>query len=1019
MDQLETLKHDRIRPKAYVQQLPRADREQVAAQESAEDEQALLNESWPQYCVGSKYTQERSREDRQKWVVETWDEYESRIIQRESAIKKFFDKQAAQEQMETRDQFRRNAAGDTVLELIKHRERKRKARLLPTLHTLLYDPEREAALQRQAEQEEILKKEEIERKIVLEESRKTLEGMRRMEIDSRSHIQAVMRRRIEEEEERKRKIEEQERHEREQREALRRKQEQDEQDKQARDRLIRSEDQARQRMLQDEIIERKEMEEKADAAAEAILREEEAAIARREIELKRKIKEDRARESEPDVKVERGRELSQRKSTHLQRELAGLPTFLARLKAQVAEITDEAQLHSVVEEAVGAIPGLLSGFAVYFGFLENGTAIRYRYASTTCSEQLRSGSCVLSLPEHPNCPTALAVDGRRYEAASGVQNPESGVVSLTAAPMVEGDFLVVPLVWKDRPVAVLACDTVLTNGGYEAWRSLELGSEARNIEEPERDFIIQVAGLLSSAWTLLAVSPRTPHRKNTDLVAQLRSQSPSAMKRGAIGLYESALSILGGFLDRPDLNLYISTPNRECDALTCAAQYCDGSLVRRNSADSARLHRRILGQQLLDTTAVSFELLSGSEESHRLVSNERNEARVLPFGGSGTKRDDWLLLVPVAVPFAKPLALLGIEGAASKPLSSALVETVHQVATEVAASVAALRKRTQQATAARQLVQWLEATTSLANIYVGVRDESGGVRYVAASKGQEFLVGQTLPSSEGVTGSFLASAEPVLRVPDLAARPDIKFWNPAKRGQRGEFALWPLAVPSGRYGILGCDTLGGGAGISEADFAAATKAAGIASDIFGDIDRGTADENTEGVSLAIEKLVGPGSVKFLKRVFVEVVKQLESLTKDQLMEMAHYKAPPSIIVKVVSATLVLLGHKPSTVNEWGECRPFIKQDLVREMAGFDPTKGGKKGAAFFIHSGKTLKGMTVEQVHQKGSLPASLCFQWSYASLQLRRAANALRKLADAGVDESTLLEGQEADEEEDAGGED
>ena len=55
----------------------------------------------------------------------------------------------------------------------------------------------------------------------------------------------------------------------------------------------------------------------------------------------------------------------------------------------------------------------------------------------------------------------------------------------------------------------------------------------------------------------------------------------------------------------------------------------------------------------------------------------------------------------------------------------------------------------------------------------------------------------------------------------------------------------------------------------------------------------------------------------------------------------------------------------------------------------------------------------MELVHAKGSLPASLFFQWSYVSIQLRYVADLLRKQANEGI--LDLGDEEEGDDDDDA----
>jgi hypothetical protein len=105
-----------------------------------------------------------------------------------------------------------------------------------------------------------------------------------------------------------------------------------------------------------------------------------------------------------------------------------------------------------------------------------------------------------------------------------------------------------------------------------------------------------------------------------------------------------------------------------------------------------------------------------------------------------------------------------------------------------------------------------------------------------------------------------------------------------------------------------------------------------------------------------------------------------------------------VIPKIVTATLVVQGKKPTAVDQWEDSRKFIKRELIDKMLAFDPS-GTKPKSAFFLRVRKMTKGLSAADVFSRGSYPASCFFSWTFAAVLLRRASDRMRKRAAAGAD--------------------
>eukprot|EP00754_Rhynchopus_humris_P035675 Rhum_TRINITY_DN17225_c0_g1::Rhum_TRINITY_DN17225_c0_g1_i1::g.165540::m.165540 len=125
---------------SYVRQLPRNTLQEVTRQENVYDRQVVLNELWPRYCQRIGRTDRISEEvHRDKWVTETWEEWEERKRLQPQSIASFFDKLDQQSVEDEANAAQRAAQTEKVLAGIEREEGERQRGLLPVLHTLLLD----------------------------------------------------------------------------------------------------------------------------------------------------------------------------------------------------------------------------------------------------------------------------------------------------------------------------------------------------------------------------------------------------------------------------------------------------------------------------------------------------------------------------------------------------------------------------------------------------------------------------------------------------------------------------------------------------------------------------------------------------------------------------------------------------------------------------------------------------------------------------------------------------------------
>eukprot|EP01079_Euglenida_sp_SAG-EU17-18_P000360 gene360-2412_t len=128
---------DRARPKAFIAKLPKGTRVQLDFREKVEDHQLLLHETWQDYCDRTHKDMVR-HEHHQKWVTETWEQWERRVILRDESITNYFSKQDAKDVTEAARLHDAEVRADKLQEHFAATERaRRKADRLPKLHTML------------------------------------------------------------------------------------------------------------------------------------------------------------------------------------------------------------------------------------------------------------------------------------------------------------------------------------------------------------------------------------------------------------------------------------------------------------------------------------------------------------------------------------------------------------------------------------------------------------------------------------------------------------------------------------------------------------------------------------------------------------------------------------------------------------------------------------------------------------------------------------------------------------------
>mmetsp|Transcript_111925 Transcript_111925/g.194326 ORF Transcript_111925/g.194326 Transcript_111925/m.194326 type:complete len:904 (-) Transcript_111925:253-2964(-) len=709
-----------------------------------------------------------------------------------------------------------------------------------------------------------------------------------------------------------------------------------------------------------------------------------------------------------------------------EQRMESMAAVLEWLHEQSATVTEEG-MAALYDELVERLRKLMDGVAAYIAIHDaaNG-ALKYRHVSSNCSPALLNRHAALRKQEHPSAPSFQALeDNASLHIPSIAASKE--VVHVGSHPEKgDGDMFVGSIVGlSGASGAVLICDSLICNprtiSPQEAALFGPLGHprEYRPITEEEQEFLQQVVAELSGAQV---------NASATATMAKVRDMGAQAFNKGIQGICQCGVDALATLLS-PTCNIYVSVLESSSDA--AGEVFC---VVAQVDQAEDRGHSAMLGKVLRSThkpNGLAFALREGDGE-HNLyyVPNTLEDPTVAAYGDGtpgASKPDGSLVVVGIRDSQGQVVAVLGVEDVVDGLYDAqlAVINTMADTLSEVLAVVFARKTMTELS---QQALEWIGLQTGLSNLYVSLIVDDGALRYIAASPANDFLLGKLLPPDVGLGISHQVLAEAKARHVQLAEEPQIHFWDESRKGEAGEALLVPITVGDGSpFGLIGADTLGNAqAAITPQYQECITKAAEILAAVFAEVQNGVIGAGDDTETLAIETAIGARAIRFLKKVWLQVRADLEHLAKNEISELAGYKAPPDTITSVTSAAMIVAGSKPSKVSEWAQCRPKIKAPWFEKIIKMDPTKKGKK--AKYIRAKKMLKGLTVDTVHTKGSLPASLLYEWTNVMIQLRYAADALRKrqtgentlspLLDEVVDLTKTIAGETEEEgtEDDAG---
>lgn len=457
---------------------------------------------------------------------------------------------------------------------------------------------------------------------------------------------------------------------------------------------------------------------------------------------------------------------------------------------------------------------------------------------------------------------------------------------------------------------------------------------------------------------------------------------------------------------------------------------CQNGIFSMDERDDAPL----LGKKIESDTCVSVcsEALHGnvSETLEDYLGNNvehivdvREDERCQSFR-SVEKEEETLVLFPISLPTsAHSPFVVALCRSGRDSISLDEINMTGKLVFELGRRIRELCQQQYTHQLCQQCVDWLSLCTGCDNVYISLDPEiTDNLTYVAATPSQRFLLGKhhTRADEDGGNGISLTAMD--LSIPEKrcvvsnfsdVSKPsegplkteNIRFFQ--EPGRRGPLMIAPITGCREDAGVsLGCvfmDRLGSKKTFSKAEEEVLRMATQMLADIMlGNIPLETA------VHLKIEDEVDGSSLTFLKILWDRCLQNLNGITPGQLLELAKYLHPPPVIPKVVQATLlVTLRCKPSKISEWDNARKKVTQKLLTKMGKFDPTNTAVTKNAFFVRARKLVKGLTAEEVFEKGSYPTQCFFNWLFAAILLRKHTTGLRKKIKYGgleVDETSSL---------------
>lgn len=332
------------------------------------------------------------------------------------------------------------------------------------------------------------------------------------------------------------------------------------------------------------------------------------------------------------------------------------------------------------------------------------------------------------------------------------------------------------------------------------------------------------------------------------------------------------------------------------------------------------------------------------------------------------------------------IGIIAIDVHTYAPLSDEEQALILRISQAVGEQLAAISYRNYLTNQLQNAIEWLCQIADIANVYAGIVDSQGAMRYIATSVGQEFVRAITLEPNDGPTFVAINTISSVY-IADIAKEKFLHMFSD-KSEKRGAYFAVPITNEHNTViAVLCVDTIGSNKDLTMDVRFMIERCANILSQ--------TIQQPTHWpLPLAIETLLDSAEKKkqlcFMAHIYHTSKQDFNSLDSKALAELISYKQPPQSILSVVQALFLILGNAPDEAEKWDQCRLLLRKDFVGRIAQFDPTTK-HKSTKFTLAKDKLAKS-TLESVAKHGSKPASLIFLFIHSALYLRNSAVPLRK---------------------------
>ena len=1012
------------------------------------DRQVLLNETWGSYSARRGYPADLQQQEHVKWVTETWEEYEQRVPRRTAALEDYFDGEREKKRQADENAAKRQQTCDDTIARMMKREHNYRDSKLGVIHTLYVDFEEELRKKHERQRADMEAEELAARAQRKKEEQDARDALFQLAEESRARVQAILdeQRRIREAEEARFKEEQ-----RRKAEELRKAEEEKKRIADEAERKRREEEEEAKRAER----RRKEEERRAKAKAEREARaggrgrgaggaqgkDDQRAASRQARWNRMGIETNEYLEKlQPRADAVKTNEELQELYNSIAQELGGKILFHSAVYFGVVQQEGDASTGlKYVHASANCSEKLRSGAATLNRADGNADGIT-PMTLESCIDKKKCTGIVR------NAQNSLINIGDWKELGTG--DYVAAPITVTSG----GSQNTVAIVACDTMSGNTADDAATLTGGA-AEEHCYLKADGQNeipyvaMPEVQGLFIEKLAEILSSAASRLngdgtsseivaaeesSKAGEAPVAKDADEAKQ--SDIPAFSVPADIANIPALFNHLTGFLHRnvtppgadQRLNAYISRFYKP-DGKECTIVSHNGVALNDPHRHNADVPTHLLGASLdgAKKSSLTFSGFEGANNhlTHVYVGDVTQDERCTLYLANATKSAECLLLVPLRDVKTRTVAMVGVSVPAPPGLSEDMIKAIVEMILQLQAKLHQLLLKQYIGQLCSQAAEWLELTTGTSSVYISLKDgaidgsvpevERDHLTYVAGTSQQQWMVGKSLrkDSGMGISHAVLAAPDACEMTPiniasvagfkHAASGATVHRWNDATKDADGALLLCPIAGGDETFGLIYADTLGTASGkkaktaFTKSDEQLFKTTAQLLGGILRDYLRGRpatpADEELSKRILSIEELVGTEHIEFLKRIWIKVSTDIKNITKDQLLEMAKYNTPPPIIPVTVSATFIVLGTKPKTVEKWEDSRKKIKFPLLEKIVNFDPTSTKVK-KAFFLRAKKLTKGYTADDVFTRGSYPASCFFTWTFVTILLRKSADALRK---------------------------